>query len=199
MVIGITGGIATGKSTVASLLKAMDYIVIDADKIARDIVRIGEPAYELVVRKFGSSFLNEDKTIDRKALGKEIFSNEISRLELNSIMHPYIFKTIKEEIMYLSKKNRRIFVDIPLLFEEIDKYKEYQIDFNEIWLVYADESTQLKRLIKRDSLSEIEGLKRISSQMSIEKKKRLATRIIDNLDDLSALKDNLNKALKSIE
>lgn len=199
LIIGITGGIASGKSTVSSLLMDKGYKVIDADRISREVVEIGKPAYIEILEYFGSRILNEDKTINRKKLGKIIFSNDNDRATLNRITHPYIFKLIKEEMDKYCKSEKIIFIDIPLLFEEINKYKEYNINFDEVWLIYIDEETQLKRLIKRDSLDEMEGIKRIKAQLSMEKKRNLATRIIDNMGDLSTLKDNLNISLSEIE
>ena len=197
-IVGLTGGIATGKSTVANIIKEYGYKVIDADKIARDVVKKDEPAYKKIVRNFGQEILNEDKSLNRKKLGGIIFRDELLRKKLNSIVHPYIFKTIKELIEEYSKIEKYIFVDIPLLIEEMDKSNEYEIYFDEIWLVYADEKTQLDRLIKRDSISKKEGIERIRAQMPIDLKREYATKIIDNRGSFEALKKQMEKVFYEI-
>lgn len=197
-IIGLTGGIATGKSTVTKIIRENGYKVIDADKIAKDIVEKDKPAYNEVVEKFGEKILEKDKSINRKKLGNIIFKDRLLREELNNILHPYIFKEIKDMIIKHSQNNEYIFVDIPLLIEEIDKFKEYEICFDEIWLVYIDEKTQLSRLMKRDLIGEERGIEKIRSQMSIDLKKRYATKIIDNRGDLKTLKKQINKIMDEI-
>lgn len=197
-IIGLTGGIATGKSTVTKIIKENGYKVIDADKIAKDIVEKDKPAYNEVVEKFGEKILEKDKSINRKKLGNIIFKDRLLREELNNMLHPYIFKEIKDMIIKHSQNNEYIFVDIPLLIEEIDKFKEYEICFDEIWLVYIDEKTQLSRLMKRDLIGEERGIEKIRSQMSIDLKKRYATKIIDNRGDLKTLKKQMNKIMDEI-
>lgn len=197
-IIGLTGGIATGKSTVTKIIRENGYKVIDADKIAKDIVEKDKPAYNEVVEKFGEKILEKDKSINRKKLGNIIFKDRLLREELNNILHPYIFKEIKDMIIKHSQNNEYIFVDIPLLIEEIDKFKEYEICFDEIWLVYIDEKTQLSRLMKRDLIGEERGIAKIRSQMSIDLKKRYATKIIDNRGDLKTLKKQMNKIMDEI-
>ncbi|NLW22417.1 MAG: dephospho-CoA kinase [Tissierellia bacterium] len=186
-IIGLTGGIATGKSTVSSILQKLGFKVIDADKIARDVVEKGKPAYREIIHTFGKDILDEYGDINRRKLADIIFENPFHREKLNRIVHPYVFVTIKDSIAE-SECEKIIFLDIPLLIEEMDKLKEHKIDIDEIWLVYVDERTQLDRLMKRDSISEEEALKRIRAQMPIEDKKKYATRIIDNRVDLERLK-----------
>ena len=196
--IGLTGGIATGKSTVANIIKGYGYKVIDADKIARDIVKKDKPAYKKIVEDFGEEILNKDKTLNRKKLGDIIFRDKSLREKLNNIVHPYVFKTIKGLIIEYSQNEKYIFVDIPLLIEEIDKFKECGICFDEIWLVYTDEVTQLDRLIKRDSINKEEGLERIRAQMPINLKREYATKIIDNRGNFKTLKKQMEKAIYEI-
>ena len=197
-VIGLTGGIATGKSTVANIIKEYGYRVIDADKIARDVVERGQPAYKEIVNNLGEGILHEDKSINRRKLGDIIFQDKTLRERLNNIVHPYIFKTIKELIIEYSKSEKYIFVDIPLLIEEMDKFEEYGVCFNEIWLVYTDEATQLNRLVKRDSINREEGIERIKAQMSIDLKRKYATKIIDNCGDFQTLKKQMEKVFYEI-
>lgn len=195
IIIGLTGGIATGKSTVSKILIDKGYSLIDADKIAREVVDINEPAYLKIVDKFGLGILRDDKSIDRKALGRIIFKDEDARDSLNNIIHPYVFKTIKSEIINLSRDKPIIFVDIPLLFEEFQEFEKYNIVFDEIWLVYLEEEIQINRLIKRDGISKAEALRKIQSQMAIDNKRARASKIIDNSGDTKDLYIQLNKLL----
>lgn len=197
-IIGITGGIATGKSTVTDILIKKGYIVIDADKIARQVVDIGLPAYEEVVSYFGKSILKEDGAIDRQKLGNQIFCDESSRKKLNDIVHPYVLSAIKKNIDKYIGEEKILFLDIPLLIEEIDKFQEHKIYFDEIWLIYVDEKTQLNRLLKRDGINEKEGIYKIKAQMPIDMKKDYATRIIDNRGDKKALEKQIDDILFKI-
>ncbi len=197
-IIGITGGIATGKSTLTNIIKKRGYIVIDADKIARDVVKKGQGAYKEIIEFFGEDILDENRDIDRKKIGNIIFKDESLRKKLNEIVHPYIFKILKDEILRYGKVEKLIFLDIPLLIEESDSFNKHKIYFDEIWLVYIDEKTQLDRLMKRDSINEREALYRINSQMSIELKKEYANQIFDNRGDINSLEIQLDKILKEI-
>lgn len=197
-IIGITGGIATGKSTAVDIIKRKGYKLVDADQISREVVEKNKPAYNKIVEEFGIKVLKEDKSINREKLGTIIFSDDRLRKKLNNIVHPYIFESIRNKIKEYSKTENHIFIDIPLLIEERDKFKEYEIHFDEIWLVYIDEKLQLSRLMKRDSIDKKLGLEKIESQMPIELKKSYATKIIDNSGDLKALNKKMNKVLKNI-
>jgi dephospho-CoA kinase len=198
-IIGITGGIATGKSTVSKILKDNGNLVIDADVLSRKVVAIGQPAYSHIVKNFGADILNEDKSIDRKALGRLIFSDSELKSKLNNITHPYIFQEMKKEISKKCRENKIIFLDIPLLFEEYSKIIELGIVFEETWLVYVNEKAQLSRLMKRDNLDREESKKRINSQMSMDTKYKMADVIIDNNDDKLILKSNVLSALLDLE
>lgn len=198
-IIGLTGGIATGKSTVSKILDDNGYLVIDADLLSRKVVEVGQPAYNEIVKSFGENILNNDKSIDRKTLGRLIFSDNELKSQLNNITHPYIFQEMKKEISKKCRDNKIIFLDIPLLFEEHSKIMELGIDFQEIWLVYANEMTQLNRLMKRDDLDREESQRRISSQMSMKTKYEMADVIIDNNDDKLMLKSNVLSALMDLE
>ncbi len=198
-IIGLTGGIATGKSTVSKILIEQGYIVIDADLLARKVAEVGQPAYIQIVNHFGNTILKEDNTIDRKALGKLIFSNEEEKLNLNNIIHPYIYQELKKEINKKCRDNKLVFLDIPLLFEEYQNILDLGINFEEIWLIYVNETTQINRLMKRDKLDRAESQKRISSQMSMETKYKMADVIIDNNDDKLILKSNVLSALLDLE
>ena len=197
--IGLTGGIAYGKSTVSSILAHRGYRIIDADKIAREIVEVGKPAYTKILNQFGDILLSEDKSIDRKKLGKLVFYDKRLLKKLEDITHPYIFQEIKKQIDEYSKNSDIIFVDIPLLYESYDYINIYHIDFDEVWLVYIDEKTQLERLMSRDNLDRDEAVIRVKSQISMEDKKKKSTRIIDNRGSISDLIINVNMALEELD
>lgn len=197
-VIGLTGGIATGKSTVSNILKDKGYIVIDADQIAREVVQIGEESYYNIIDSFGKEYLNEDKTINRKKLGKMVFSDNEKLKLLNELTHPQIFKRIRSEIEKSIYIKKEIFVDIPLLYEELDEINSYNIYFDEIWFVYLDREEQKNRLMKRDNVSEEEALIKINAQMSMEEKLKLSKVVIDNSLDVESLTKKIENLLEKL-
>ena len=192
-IIGITGGIASGKSTVTEMIKNEGFKVIDADKIARALMKKDSPSYNKTVEYFGSEILDLNEEIDRGALGALVFSDKDKLKALNSITHPFIFQAIKQEIEN-NLKERIIFVDIPLLFEEYSEIKKYEIDFDEIWLVYTDRERQIDRLKKRNNLTGDEAVKRIDSQMSMDLKRDKSSRVILNQETI----DDLEKEIKDL-
>lgn len=196
-VIGLTGGISTGKSTVSEILTRKGFKVIDADLISREILDIGQDAYKEVVDFFGLEVLNPDKTINRTYLGTKIFRDKKLRDRLNSITHPSIMKKIKQQVD-LNHEEEIIFLDIPLLIEVYDELVSAEIYFDEIWLVYCDRETQIKRLMKRDSISHDQAELKINAQMDMENKRKLVDRIIDNTKDLDYLIDQIKTALEQI-
>lgn len=174
-VIGLTGSIATGKSQVSRFLKNKGIKVVDADLIARDVANF-EPVKNKIKEEFGED-LYKKGSLDRKKLAEVVFKNEKSREKLNQIMHPEIYKEIKRQI---EGSNDLVFVDIPLFFENEELNKKYGLNFDEIWLVYVDRATQIKRLMERDDISREYAKEKINSQFSIEEKKEKADVIIDN-------------------
>lgn len=194
--IGLTGSIATGKSTVTGRLKAKGFCVIDGDEIARQVVEPDETAYLAIVEYFGQKILKEDTSIDRKKLGDIVFNNQEELDILNQITHREIFKKIRLEI--LNQKAMVIFLDIPLLFEIYDDMKKEGIDIEKTVLVYTPKEIQLERLIKRDGLSRQEAMGRINSQMDIDRKKKLTDIIIDNSKDLNHLYREIDEALEKL-
>lgn len=198
MIIGLTGGIATGKSTVSKILSKKGFSIIDADNISKEVVEKGKDAYLEIVNFFGKEILLENREINRKKLGRIIFSDKNSREVLNNIVHPYVFKEIKKQIEKLSQDNQTIFLDVPLLLEQYKLWKEYDIEFYEIWLVYCDESTQIKRLMDRDNISKDDAVKKINSQMSLERKKGMSSKIIDNSKDIEYLKKQIEELVKTL-
>lgn len=192
-IIGLTGGIATGKSTVSNIIKKY-FTVIDADKIAKNIVEPNMKGYNKVIEYFGENILLPNKDIDREKLGNIIFNSKRERIKLNEILHPIIISTIKKELED-KKDEKYIFLDIPLLFETIESLKENGIYFYEIWLVYSNRDIQIQRLIKRDNIDMSLAIKKIDSQMSLEEKKSISDKIIYNNEGLEELNIKVNNLL----
>ncbi len=194
--IGLTGGIASGKTSLSNILIEKGYKLIDADLISRQVVQVDKAAYKEILAYFGEGILDHDRSLNRRLLGEMVFSNEILLGVLNRITHPYIFKELKKQIIEGSSKFDIIFIDIPLLFEEYEEFVNHGIIFDEIWLVYVDEATQLKRLMMRNSLNIDQARDRIKSQIPLEEKKKMATRIIDNNGDFAQLRNDVEKILQ---
>lgn len=186
-IIGLTGSISTGKTQVSNFLRDKGEKVIDADLIAREVVNL-ENVKEKIKKAFGENIYVDDK-LDRSGLAEIVFRDEEKRQILNEIEHPEIYRIILEEV---KKSKGRVFVDIPLLFESDHLNKKYGLNFDEVWLVYVNRETQVKRLIKRDRISKGYALEKINSQMSVEDKKIMADVIIDN-------SGSLEKTFKQVE
>lgn len=177
MNIGLTGGIATGKSTVSQMLVKRGALLIDADVVAREVMLPGHPVLEAVIAHFGQAMLLADGTLDRKKLGEYIFTHQEERKVLESITHPAIRaemrgRAAEYEAMY---PERLVVSDIPLLYET-----GQGSSFEEVMVVYIPREMQLTRLMNRNGLSEEEAVSRISAQMDIEEKRKLADIVIDN-------------------
>lgn len=176
ILIGLTGGVATGKSTVAQMFKQCGAVVIDADILARAVVQPDKPAWRGIVRTFGKKVLNPDRTINRQALGSIVFRYPAKRHRLERIIHPRVAREQQRLTREAARKDPTAVVlyDVPLLFEAgIDKRVQ------KIIVVTADQQTQIARLKKRNGLSRAEALRRIRSQMPIAKKARMADLVID--------------------
>ncbi|MDV2885897.1 dephospho-CoA kinase [Alkalihalophilus pseudofirmus] len=192
MLIGLTGGIASGKSTVSNWLSEHGYPIIDADKIARDVVEPGMGAYEAIVGQFGREILFEDGTINRKKLGSIIFKDEKKRSELNQIVHPAVRREmLAQKDRYEAEGHETIIFDIPLLFESnlfhlVDR----------VMLVYVDKQTQLNRLLDRDQAGSEDAKARIASQLPLEDKKSRADYIIDNSGSLEETFQQLKNVIQ---
>lgn len=187
--IALTGGIATGKSTVASLLALNGMRVIDADSISHKIL---DASYEWVKESFGDEFVKGLK-VNREKLGKLVFSNSKAKKKLEDFLHP----KIRQEIEKQSKKQDRFkfpyLIDIPLFFEN------GAYDIKESVVVYTPQEIQLERFLKRNGYSKEESLRRINSQMPIEDKKKLATWVIDNSKDLKHLQKECEEFVDKIK
>uniref|UniRef100_A0AAR2J140 Dephospho-CoA kinase domain-containing protein n=2 Tax=Pygocentrus nattereri TaxID=42514 RepID=A0AAR2J140_PYGNA len=175
--VGLTGGIASGKSTVSSQLRELGCPIIDADVVARKVVEPHSPAYRLVVQHFGQEVLLENGEIDRQKLGHIIFSSPEKRRLLNSITHPEIHKAmLKQILLYFIRGYRFVVLDVPLLFET----RRLTRFLNHTVVVYCDPATQLARLMHRDGLSQEEAEQRIAAQMPLNEKRGLASHVIEN-------------------
>ena len=190
-ILGITGGIASGKSSVSTFIKELGFPIIDADVVAREVVEPGEEAYHEIVKVFGEGILFPDGDINRPKLGDVIFHNEEKRLKLNSIVHPAVRKRMRE----LAEKAfqdgaKTVFMDIPLLFES-----KLTFMVEKTLLVYVDEDVQLSRLMNRNNLSEENARARIASQMPLREKRALADAVVDNNGDFEVTKEQVRTIL----
>jgi len=186
--IALTGGIATGKSTVAKIFSSLGFEIIDADKIAHEIL---DKEYKKVAELFGEKYLL-NKKVNRKALGALIFANQDEKLRLEALLHPLIFSEIESKSIELDMKKRPYLVDIPLFYES----KRYDIE--KVIVVYIPKELQLDRLMKRDSSKKEEALQRIDSQINIEIKREKASYIIDNQKDMNTLQQLCVKVKQQI-
>lgn len=175
-ILGLTGSIATGKSTVSQLFKEYGFPIVDADVGARAVVELNTPGLQAIADFFGPLILQADGQLNRKALGKIIFEDKAKRVKLNELLKPYIRAWIaKQKDLAIQSGADLVVMDIPLLYEA-----NYQEMMDEVMVVGIPEELQLERLMKRDGITKEEALQRMDSQMPIEKKMALADTIIDN-------------------
>ena len=198
MIVGLTGGIGTGKSTVSRKLRERGYPVIDLDVISREVIEYPEVIDELV-RNFGNEILENQnnisgkKSISRNKLRQTVFKEEKKVSVLNSIMHPPIVKEMRRQIEELRKSYKTVFVEVQLLFEA-----KLEKEFDIIVLVYADKKTQLERVLKRDGRKEEEVQQIINAQMDMTEKRRLSNYIIENNGDSEMLDLEIEKFIKKL-
>ncbi|HHC9382762.1 TPA: dephospho-CoA kinase [Staphylococcus aureus] len=190
-VIGLTGGIASGKSTVSELLSVFGFKVVDADKAAREAVKKGSKGLAQVREVFGDEAIDENGEMNRRYMGDLVFNHPEKRLELNAIIHPIVRDIMEEEKQEYLKQGYNVIMDIPLLFEN-----ELENTVDDVWVVYTSESIQMDRLMQRNNLSLEDAKARVYSQISIDKKSRMADHVIDNLGDKLELKQNLERLLE---
>jgi dephospho-CoA kinase len=197
LIVGLTGGIVSGKSTVALMFKDLGAKIVDADKLGHSVILPHKPAWEKIVKMFGKDILQNDLTIDREKLGKIVFANQPLLKKLNEITHPEITKIIKKEIDSVKNKTynqkKILIIDAALIYEaKIDRLMD------KIIVVYIDEDEQIKRLIKRNNLSKDEALQRIKSQMPMKEKVKMADYVIDNSNSLDKTKKQVEKIWKNL-
>ncbi|KRK65584.1 dephospho-CoA kinase [Companilactobacillus tucceti DSM 20183] len=194
-IYGLTGGIASGKTTVLDILSENGCKIFNADKIAREVVEVGTVGLRQIVSEFGEDILLPDGSLDRKKMSKIVFSDKTQLKRLTDITAPLIRKRILniiENVHLLDDKTIYIF-EIPLLFES-----NYQPYFDAVISVYVEFDIQLKRLMKRNNLDKKSAEDQINSQMSMAEKKKLADYVIDNSGDLSELQSEIKTLLKNL-
>ncbi|MBS4194964.1 dephospho-CoA kinase [Lederbergia citri] len=191
--IGLTGGIASGKSTVSKMLKERGFTILDADIAARVVVEPGQKAYKQIIESFGRDILNKDKSINRSKLGSIIFNDVEKRKTLNSIVHPAVRECLnlwKNEAIEKGKKT--IIYDIPLLYESNLTYL-----VEKVIVVFVDPDIQLKRLLNRNNLSKEEALARISSQLPLKEKVERADVAVDNNGTMDETERQINELINN--
>ncbi|WP_170242726.1 dephospho-CoA kinase [Streptococcus suis] len=180
-VIGLTGGIASGKSTVTDFLREKGYQVIDADAEVHDLQKKGGRLYQVLLEEFGPAILAADGQLDRVKLGQQVFADSQLRARLSELQDQIIRQELLARRDLLSQTEEVVFMDIPLLYE-----LDYSGEVDEVWLVYVDERQQLARLMARNGYSLQEAENRLAAQLSLEKKKERTDKVIDNSGSLEA-------------
>jgi dephospho-CoA kinase len=195
LLVGLTGGIATGKSTVSRMLAHLGARIIDADQLARDVVMPGQPAHAAVVAEFGREVLQEDGYLDRKKLGAIVFADPARRKRLEAITHPAV-RARFQRILAVHEEEAfegLVIWDVPLL---IEGGGHRQMD--QVVVVVTDEATQLARLMARDGSPEAEARARIASQMPVAEKAKLADHVIDNSGDRAATERRVREVYQAL-
>ena len=193
-IIGITGGIASGKSTVTEFLRQQGYKVIDADQVVHELQEPGERLYQALLSTFGPAILQEDGRLDRSKLGAMIFGNPDLLAQSSQLQNEIIREELAGRRDLLEEMEDIFFMDLPLLFE-----LQYEDWFDQIWLVDVTEETQLSRLMTRNGLSQEEAEKRIAAQLSLQEKRKRADELIDNNGSLEETRQQIRDALQKLE
>jgi dephospho-CoA kinase len=193
--VGLTGGIASGKSTVAKILQSLGAAIVNADDLAREVVEPGHEAWKEIVASFGTDILQSDQTLDRQKLRTLIFNQPEARKRLESIIHPRVRALAEERIrQYAAAGYPVVIYEVPLLFE--GNLQEW---LRPVILVACDVETQTARLQKRDHLTAADAEKHIAAQMSLKDKRRLADYVIENNDSLEDLERQTRQILEEIK
>ena len=190
-IIGITGGIASGKSTVTNFLRQKGFQVVDADALVHQLQKPGGRLFKALVQHFGQEIILENGELNRPLLASLIFSNTEEQEWSKQIQGEIIREELATLRDQLAQTEEIFFMDIPLLFEQ-----DYSSWFNETWLVYVEPDVQMDRLMKRDQLSKDLAISRLSAQWSLEEKKGLASQVIDNNGSQDQLLAQLNSLLE---
>ena len=187
-IIGITGGIASGKSTVSSYLRELGQIVIDADEVVHDLQKKGGALYQVLVGWFGTEILQADGELNRKKLAALLFGSNERLAKSADLQNSIIRKELEKRRDRALQDNELVFLDIPLLYE-----LGYEDWCNQVWLIYVDKETQIQRLMARNQLTKEEAQLRISRQMPLEEKRDLADLVLKNTGDLETLKSQIKQ------
>lgn len=194
MIIGITGSIGTGKSTVSNYLISKGYSVVDADKISKGAYNVGSNGYKAILEVFGEEILNSNGEVDRKKIKKIVFDNSNMLQRLNMAIHPIIINEIEKEIEILLESQNVVFLDAPLLIEtELNK------KVNKIIVVICDKNEQINRIIKRDKITADMAISIINSQMSIDEKLKFADYIVYNNSTIENLYSQVDEIILEIK
>jgi len=193
--VGLTGGIASGKSTVASILRRLGAAIVNADELAREVVEPEQDAWKEIIETFGHDILQADKTLDRKKLRTLVFERPEARKKLEEIIHPRVRALAERRINELKAAGSSVIVyEVPLLFEG-----QIHLWLRPVILVACDMRTQKQRLLERDQLTESEAEKHIAAQMSLEEKRKLADYVIENNGSLAELEEQVRAVLQKIQ
>ena len=193
--VGLTGGIASGKSTVAAILRRLGASIVNADELSREVVQPGQDAWNEITKSFGSEILQEDMTLDRKKLRKIVFDNPEARKKLEAIIHPRVRALAEKRIGELAASGSSVIVyEVPLLFEA-----QIHLWLRPVILVACDIETQKKRLLERDHLTEPEAQQHLDAQMSLAEKRKLADYVIENDTTLEELEQQVRAVLHKIQ
>jgi len=196
LIVGLTGGVASGKSTVSKILREEGAYIIDADQIARELVQPQQPAWNELVKVFGEEILQEDGTIHRKKLADKVFADLKQRELLNQILHPRIREEMDRRTKEIGQKDPEaiVVIDAPLLVERGEHH-----EMDKLIVVTSTQTQQIKRLKDRDGISPEEALKMLSSQMPLEKKIELADFVIQNEGSLEETKKKAKEIFRELK
>jgi dephospho-CoA kinase len=193
--IGLTGGIASGKTAAAAILRRLGAAVIDADELSREVVQPGEEAWKEIIAAFSPAVLQQDKTLDRKKLRKLVFDDPAARKKLEAIIHPKVRALAEKKIRELQATGNEIIVyEVPLLFEG-----QLQLWLRPVILIACSTATQKQRLKQRDGLTDEQTQQHLNAQMSLEQKRRLADYVVENNGSLDDLEQQVKTVLDKIK
>lgn len=194
LLIGLTGGIASGKSTVSAMLRELGATVIDADATVRELQAPGQPVHAAIVREFGPAVVGPDGHLDRRALAERVFRDPGQRRRLEQIVHPAVRERLWQEVAAARERGEAVVVvDSPLLIE-VGLHRQ----MDQVWVVYVDEATQLRRLMARNGLDAAEARRRMAAQLPLAEKVRLAHVVIDNRGSLAATRAQVAAAWAAV-
>lgn len=193
--IGLTGGIGSGKSTVAKLLRARGFVVVDADQVAHDVVQKGTPGLQAVLAAFGPEYLRADGELDRARLGKWVFGRPQELLKLEALLHPLIQNEVQRQKAAAAQTGAAFaFYDVPLLYE-----KKLEPHFDAVVVVWSEEHQQLSRAVARGAHDEPEVRRRMSAQKSLHEKRGLAHFVVDNSGSAEALAQEVDDLIARLQ